>query len=82
MIPSSYLFILAKEIRSLNLIQLVNEGKIQPNYRSPSSSLASHVLFVNDILVFFRATTKSSEMIINLSMYQSLAGQYFNLEKN
>lgn len=66
MIPSPYLFILAKEIQILNLIQLVNEGKIQPNYRSPSSPLASHVHFVDDILLFFRETTKSSEMIIDL----------------
>lgn len=62
---SPYLFILAMEYLSLSISHLVNQGLWKPiciNLKAPG---ISHLLFVDDIILFARAYTPNANLILN-----------------
>lgn len=77
-----YLFILAEEILSLNIENLVDHKQVAPIYRAPTSPSTCHLMYADDILLFFQATHRSINAIQGvLNSYQLAAGQHFNLGK-
>ena len=80
---SPYLFILAEEILSQNIDYLVSQQYVTPIYRAPASPSICHLMFADDILLFFKAFPRSIKAIKEiLEAYQLAAGQHFNLRKS
>lgn len=80
---SPYLFILAEELLSRNLNKFMFSKEISPVFNSPPDLKICHLLFEDDILLFFKASPKSLKRVKDLlSRYQESAGQYFNLNKS
>lgn len=79
---SPYLFILALEYLSLTISELVHKGLWAPikiNSRAPS---LSHLMFVDDIILFTRADTSNVGLIYHtISKFSNLSGLNVNLAK-
>lgn len=78
---SLYLFILAEEILSLQLVMLKTSGAIVPI--SPVPSTPYHLLYADDILLFLIAHEsglRSAQEL--LTEYQASFGQRFNFQKS
>nr|XP_026429227.1 uncharacterized protein LOC113325233 [Papaver somniferum] len=79
---SPTLFVLAEEVLSRNLIQMVKEGKIQAMVQRHGVK-PSHLLFADDIFVFCNGHKKSLDKLMELLMsYQSASGQVINKQKS
>eukprot|EP00268_Persea_americana_P052212 TRINITY_DN5839_c0_g1_i1.p1 TRINITY_DN5839_c0_g1~~TRINITY_DN5839_c0_g1_i1.p1 ORF type:complete len:231 (-),score=32.34 TRINITY_DN5839_c0_g1_i1:1344-2036(-) len=78
---SPYLFILAEEILSLNIQNLVNNNLIFPLSKAPNTPC--HLLYADDILLFLKGH-KSSLLALKkvLEDYQSSSGQLINPGKS
>lgn len=75
---SPNLFILAEEVLSLQIEQLGFSGKIVPILLVPSTRC--HLLYADDILLFFKAYKSELRSIqALLSKYSASSGQSFNL---
>jgi len=80
---SPLLFCLAEEVLSRGLSKLVNDKKIL-HMASPQGFLTpSHILYVDDIFVFYMADNKSlGNLSIFLKTYGDFSGQYVNNSKS
>ena len=78
---SPYLFVLAKEILSLNFSSLQREGKIHVVF--PIQSTLCHLFYTDDILIFLKAPKRSLQITKNLlDYYPRATSQVFNLSKS
>lgn len=67
---SPFLFIIAEEFLSLNISKLVNEGSIKPIFSSISCPPIYHLMFADDILIFFSAILSNAAKLAKLlSLY-------------
>lgn len=77
---SPYLFILAEEIPSLNLVKLQMNDRIL--LVSTNQFHVCLLLYANDIVIFSKAIPSSAKAIRSiLQTYQLIVGQTFNLQK-
>jgi len=73
---SPLLFIIAEEVLSRHILKLQEVRKIQPIYRSQGAQACCHLLFADDILLFFKPTLKAVDSMSSLlGAYQTQAGQ-------
>jgi len=80
---SPLLFYLVEEVLSRGISKLVNDKKIQ-HMASPQGYITpSHILYVDDIFVFYRADNRSlRNLSIFLKIYGDFSGQYVNNSKS
>ncbi|XP_026452010.1 uncharacterized protein LOC113352401 [Papaver somniferum] len=79
---SPILFILAQDVLSRKIHQLVMEGKIQPMVVR-NGIHPTHIMFADDIFLFCNGRKKSIENLKSLLMeYQAASGQVFNATKS
>lgn len=80
---SPYLFILYAEILSGLIAKGQQDGKIHSiNIASKAPSM-SHLLYVDDSILFCRANPEEAQEILNiLNTYQAASGQRVNMEKS
>lgn len=80
---SPYLFIIAEEVLSQNITQMVSRGLITPLSVQPGYDQVFHLFFADDIWLFMRASTKSIKALqLLLLKYQNASGQHFNIAKS
>ena len=77
---SSCLFIIVKEILSLNVQKPLSKGQIQSV--SPVPRTPCHFFYTDDIMFYVRASIRDLRKIkYLLESYQNAAGQVFNIKK-
>ena len=80
---SSYLFIVVMDILSRMLTNEMNESLFQGIRLSRSCQSVSHLFFVDDSLIFFKATPGACEEIKTiLSRFSRLSGEVINYSKS
>ena len=80
---SPYLFLFCANIFSLSLIQAENLKQIHGVRVGRNGPSFTHLLFVDDSLLFFRKDAKSIENIkLILDWYCAISGQKLNLNKS
>ncbi|CAA0840706.1 Uncharacterized mitochondrial protein AtMg01250 [Striga hermonthica] len=79
---SPYLFILCAERLSATLKKAETNGNLEGLKCSRNCPPISHLLFVDDSIVFSKATSVEAASIVNiLNLYECASGQQVNLEK-
>lgn len=79
---SSYLFIICAEGLSICLQKAVQNGYISGGVASSGGPRVSHLLFVNDSLLFYAANKTKTDCILGiLKRYAMTSGQSVNLDK-
>jgi len=79
---SPLLFYLVKEVLSRCISKLVNDKKILHMASPQGYVISSHILYADDIFVFYRADNKSlRNLSVFLKIYGDFSGQYVNNSK-
>lgn len=79
---SPYLFILMKEVLSKLLKWEFYEGWIGKFFHLRGTPLVSHLLYVDDFLVFANGERTLKRILKTLEMYKNWSGKYINKEKS
>lgn len=79
---SPYLFILMKEVLSKLLKWEFYEGWIRKFFHLRGTPLVSHLLYVDDFLVFANGERTLKRILKTLEMYKNWSGKYINKDKS
>lgn len=80
---SPYLFLLCIGGLSNAIDQASNDSDIHGCRKSPTTPTISHILFADDIFLFFRGTIEEATNIKNLLVhYEKCSGQSINFQKS
>lgn len=80
---SPYLFILVEEIQSRLLKKCFEAGEIEPFNHTRGAPLISHLLYVDDVVVFANGGQSSVKKIRDtFKMYEEWSGQVVSQEKS
>jgi hypothetical protein len=80
---SPLLFCLAEEVISRSITKLVREGKLTLIKGSRTMNVPSHILYVDDIMLFCKASNSNIQALSNLFMnYAEVSGQKVNPSKS
>jgi mannosylglycoprotein endo-beta-mannosidase len=80
---SPYLFILAEEVLSRGITNLLDQNKINPYFVTKSIKGISHSLYADDIIIFTNGNSKSLSNLMNFLLdYQQMSGQKINYFKS
>lgn len=79
---SPLLFYLAEEVLSRSIAKLVEDGSLKLIKSSKGIYIPSHVMYANDILIFYKESIANIQALINLfSKYFIASGQKLNTSK-
>jgi len=79
---SPILFCLTKEALSCGLSTLVGRGQLQPMTGPKFYQTRNHVMYTNDIIIFFKGTSKNmKEIMLLFEEHGTTSGQIINKEK-
>jgi hypothetical protein len=80
---SPFLFILGSEILLRIILRAENRGLLHGIKMSRLCPAISHLFFVDDVMIFSRASVREAEVLINcLDTYSSWSGQHINMAKS
>jgi len=80
---SPLLFCLAEEVLSRSLTKLVKEGKLKLIQGSRNNPAPSHILYVDDIMVFCKGSASNIQNLIDIFLrYAQASGQHVNPQKS
>lgn len=80
---SPLLFCLVEDVLSRSISKLVDQGELLPITSPRVYKVPSHVLYVDDILIFCRGTKRNLECLMSLfKRYSEASGQHVSCEKS
>ncbi|GAU47353.1 hypothetical protein TSUD_190190 [Trifolium subterraneum] len=79
---SPILFCLAEEVLSRGISNLVHEGKIDLIKGSRNSTVPSHCLYADDVMVFCKGKFSSLQALHSFTIYANCSGQVINASKS
>lgn len=79
---SPLLFCLADDVLSQGIDQLVNSGRLMPITGANGLRSPSHVLYADDVMVFYKGSKRNLEALMHLlHLYSQASGQHLSLTK-
>jgi hypothetical protein len=80
---SSLLFCLAEEVLSIGLSKLVSDGHLKLLKGTRTTSIPSHILHADDVMLFCKGTASNIQVISSFfARYAQISGQLINPQKS